>query len=142
MFKPAALCLIAAFALTACGEDDSPNDAFMTQGDAGEDTTTGNDDSTEMDMPGDSSSSSTDTGSDTGSDSSSDSGSDSGTSSDTGGGDCGNGQIDMSEQCDGANLNGFTCEQLGYGGGTLGCDPITCTYDTSNCTAGDGGTSG
>lgn len=55
---------------------------------------------------------------------------------------CGNGKIDPNEQCDGANLNGFTCESLGNAGGTLACDPVTCTFDTSLCDGGGGGTSG
>jgi hypothetical protein len=49
---------------------------------------------------------------------------------------CGNGNIDGSEQCDGANLNGSTCQSLGYGGGTLACSG-TCTYDTSACDSCD-----
>jgi hypothetical protein len=56
---------------------------------------------------------------------------------------CGNGAIDDGEQCDGGNLGGFTCVDLGYSGGTLGCDPVTCTYDASGCTTdNDGGGSG
>ena len=56
---------------------------------------------------------------------------------------CGNGAIDDGEQCDGGNLGGFTCVDLGYSGGTLGCDPVTCTYDASACvTDMDGGGSG
>lgn len=56
---------------------------------------------------------------------------------------CGNGQIDPNEQCDGANLNGFTCESLGNAGGSLGCDPVTCTFDTSLCMGNSSsGTSG
>lgn len=54
---------------------------------------------------------------------------------------CGNGAIDGNEQCDGQNLNGFTCEALGNAGGTLQCDPVTCTFDTQLCEGG-GGTSG
>jgi hypothetical protein len=54
---------------------------------------------------------------------------------------CGNGAIDGNEQCDGANLNGFTCEALGNAGGTLQCDAVTCTFDTQLCEGG-GGTSG
>lgn len=46
---------------------------------------------------------------------------------------CGNGDIDPGEQCDGDNLQGFDCLSLGLGGGRLGCDPITCTFDTSMC---------
>lgn len=59
----------------------------------------------------------------------------------TNGGACGNGSIEGNEQCDGANLNGFTCEALGNAGGTLQCDPMTCTFDTQLCEGG-GGTSG
>lgn len=58
---------------------------------------------------------------------------------------CGNGVIDDGEQCDGGNLGGFTCVDLGYSGGTLGCDPVTCTYDASGCVTdmdGGSGTSG
>ena len=57
---------------------------------------------------------------------------------------CGNGKIDDGEDCDGAMLNGVTCENLGFAGGVLDCDPITCTYETSMCRqpaqAGGGGT--
>jgi hypothetical protein len=52
---------------------------------------------------------------------------------------CGNGIVDPGEQCDGGNLNGFSCVDLGYSGGTLGCDPVTCTYDASSCSTGGGG---
>lgn len=55
---------------------------------------------------------------------------------------CGNNNIDPNEQCDGANLNGFTCESLGNAGGTLACDPVTCTFDTSMCMGNGSGTSG
>ncbi len=58
-------------------------------------------------------------------------------------GGCGDGVINGNEQCDGANLNGFTCEALGNAGGTLQCDPVTCTFDTQMCeVGGSGGTSG
>ena len=50
------------------------------------------------------------------------------------GGSCGDGVVDADEQCDGGDLNGLTCQSLGYDGGTLACDGITCTYDTSGCT--------
>lgn len=62
------------------------------------------------------------------------------TATTTGGGMCGNGTVDTGEQCDSSNLNGFSCVDLGFAGGTLACDPVTCTYDSSNCTTG--GTSG
>lgn len=54
---------------------------------------------------------------------------------------CGNATVDDGEQCDGGNLNGFSCADLGYSGGTLACDPVTCTYDASGC-VNDGGTTG
>lgn len=47
---------------------------------------------------------------------------------------CGNGIIDDGEQCDGGNMGGFDCTSLGYSGGTLGCDSVTCTYDAGGCT--------
>ncbi len=62
----------------------------------------------------------------------------------TGGGNgmCGDGQVAPGEQCDGAMLQGFDCGSLGLGSGTLGCDPMTCTFDTSMCSGGGGGTGG
>ena len=53
--------------------------------------------------------------------------------------------VDLGEQCDGAELGGITCMDLGYNGGELACDPVTCTYDASGCMAGGemgGGTTG
>jgi hypothetical protein len=65
---------------------------------------------------------------------------------DTGVGECGDGVVNVGEQCDGDDLNGFTCADLGYAGGELACDPVTCTYDASNCMTdmegGSGGTTG
>jgi hypothetical protein len=47
---------------------------------------------------------------------------------------CGNNAIDPGEQCDGQILLGQTCQTQGYlGGGTLLCNPSTCTYDVSQC---------
>lgn len=47
---------------------------------------------------------------------------------------CGDGVVEGSEQCDGEDLNGQSCEDVGnYIGGTLGCD-TDCTFDTSLCT--------
>jgi len=54
---------------------------------------------------------------------------------------CGNGIKEASEQCDGADLGGQTCQGLGYVGGTLSCYP-NCTFNTSGCTAGGGGGGG
>ncbi len=50
--------------------------------------------------------------------------------------DCGNGNIDGTEDCDGSNLNGNSCTTIpgGFSGGTLACS-ISCTFDTTNCTA-------
>ena len=46
---------------------------------------------------------------------------------------CGNGAIDGTEQCDGANLNGETCVSQGFaGGGTLTCNG-QCGFNTAQC---------
>lgn len=47
---------------------------------------------------------------------------------------CGNGvvDIDKGESCDGAVLRGWTCEGLGFDGGTLACN-AHCRFDTSGC---------
>ncbi len=47
---------------------------------------------------------------------------------------CGNGVLDDGEDCDGAELDGATCESRGFGGGSLGCTPETCAFDESGCT--------
>lgn len=60
----------------------------------------------------------------------------------TGGSFCGDGIIDPGEQCDGDELQGLSCVDLGYVGGTLLCDPVTCTFDASMCDTGGGGTTG
>ncbi len=51
---------------------------------------------------------------------------------------CGNGVIDAGEQCDGADLQGFDCASLGLNGGTLACDAMMCTFDTSMCSSTTG----
>lgn len=66
----------------------------------------------------------------------------SGPTSDSDAGGCGDGAISPGEQCDGADLQGFTCMSLGLNGGTLACDPVMCTFDTSMCMSTSGGTSG
>ena len=48
---------------------------------------------------------------------------------------CGNGVVETGEACDGGNLNGATCQSLGFSGGTLACSG-SCTFDTSGCTSG------
>lgn len=65
-----------------------------------------------------------------------------GPTDETGGMGCGDAMIMPGEQCDGTELQGFTCESLGLNGGTLSCDPVTCTFDTSMCSSTSGGTSG
>ncbi len=48
---------------------------------------------------------------------------------------CGDGVVQTAagETCDGANLNGTTCQTLGFGTGTVTCTS-TCTLDSSACT--------
>jgi len=46
---------------------------------------------------------------------------------------CGDGVREGSEGCDGADLGGLGCPDLGFDGGALACDP-GCTLDTSSCT--------
>ena len=45
---------------------------------------------------------------------------------------CGDGNIDADEECDGSNLVSTACTSLGYVGGTLSCNAY-CKHDTSNC---------
>ena len=120
-----------------CADDPEPPNAFMTQGNST--TTTSNEDDSDtgapledMPSPGDGD------GDPTGD----------GDGDPTGDGDgdpnpvCGNGLVDDGEQCDGGNLGGFSCTDLGYSGGTLACDPITCTYDASGCVNNTDGNTG
>ncbi len=46
---------------------------------------------------------------------------------------CGNGAVDGPEVCDGAELGGKRCEDLGLGAGTLSCKPNCSELDTSRC---------
>jgi cysteine-rich repeat protein len=48
---------------------------------------------------------------------------------------CGNGVVEGVEECDGANLEGATCESLGYLGGNLSCT-AECVLDKSQCVEG------
>lgn len=48
---------------------------------------------------------------------------------------CNNGTREASEDCDGADLGGRTCANLGYFAGRLACDPTSCTYDVRGCTS-------
>jgi hypothetical protein len=45
---------------------------------------------------------------------------------------CGNGEIDLGEECDGDDFDGQTCKTLGYVKGKLGCNQ--CQFNTSKCT--------
>lgn len=47
---------------------------------------------------------------------------------------CGNNTWESGESCDGPDLNGRTCFDLGFVSGTLACD-FACDFDTSGCTA-------
>jgi hypothetical protein len=47
---------------------------------------------------------------------------------------CGNGKIAPDEDCEPGDLDEETCRGLRFEDGMLGCDPRTCTYDTSMCT--------
>jgi len=46
---------------------------------------------------------------------------------------CGNGTVEAGESCDGANLRGYTCVDLGYAAGTLGCADDCGDFDFSGC---------
>jgi hypothetical protein len=54
---------------------------------------------------------------------------------------CGNNIRELSEQCDGTDLGGATCQSLGYISGTLSCQ-INCTFNVSACVSGGGGGGG
>jgi len=50
---------------------------------------------------------------------------------------CGNDITEQGEICDGADLNGDTCADVGFSGGTLACQGNCLNYDTSNCTSNE-----
>ncbi|MFH2005476.1 MAG: hypothetical protein ABI333_02705 [bacterium] len=45
---------------------------------------------------------------------------------------CGNLEAEWGEECDGADLNGVTCADLGWSGGSLSCS-AGCSFDTGGC---------
>ncbi len=45
---------------------------------------------------------------------------------------CGNGEVEVGEECDSGDLAGWTCESLGYDNGQLHCD-LSCRIDASDC---------
>jgi hypothetical protein len=59
-----------------------------------------------------------------------------------GSGVCGDGVIDLFEDCEGQDLDGATCESFGFLDGALVCDPKACWFDFSGCSGlascGDG----
>ena len=50
---------------------------------------------------------------------------------------CGNDITEQGEICDGIDLNGDTCADVGFSGGTLACQSNCLNYDTSNCTSAE-----
>lgn len=48
---------------------------------------------------------------------------------------CGNDRLEDDEECDGANLAGYSCEILGFNGGVLGCS-FNCKFDLDGCGGG------
>jgi hypothetical protein len=55
---------------------------------------------------------------------------------------CGDGTINGTEDCEGSNLGGATCQTLGFtAGGTLTCAP-GCAFDASGCTCAPASTCG
>ncbi|MCU0652972.1 MAG: hypothetical protein MUD10_01820 [Candidatus Pacebacteria bacterium] len=45
---------------------------------------------------------------------------------------CGNEKVEAGEKCDGANLDGTTCQMLGYAGGNLDCG-VDCAFVVAGC---------
>lgn len=48
---------------------------------------------------------------------------------------CGDSIVETPEECDGLNLNGASCELLGFVGGTLSCS-FVCEFNTTLCVVG------
>ncbi|MFT4282970.1 MAG: hypothetical protein ACMXX6_00940 [Candidatus Woesearchaeota archaeon] len=46
---------------------------------------------------------------------------------------CDNSELDIGEQCQGTNVGGMTCQDLGFSSGDLSCTN-SCTFVTSGCT--------
>ncbi|HAA54434.1 MAG TPA: hypothetical protein DCE42_06740, partial [Myxococcales bacterium] len=51
--------------------------------------------------------------------------------------DCGNGQIDQGEECDGTALDNQTCQTKGFDSGDIKCS-AACKFDTSGCANASG----
>jgi hypothetical protein len=145
------LSLVPAFVLLAACGDDAPNE-FTTASSGADSSGTATDTGAPADLPDETGGQDTTTAGDgDGDPGDGDGDGDTGPGDgdgDTGVGMCGDAAIQIGEQCDGTELNGFTCVDLGYSSGDLACDPVTCTYDASGCMtdmdggSGSGGTSG
>ena len=61
--------------------------------------------------------------------------SDAGPTPDAGGPRCGDGRADPGETCDGPDLGGTTCADVGLGAGTLACNADCRRFDLSGCQA-------
>lgn len=46
---------------------------------------------------------------------------------------CGDNMAEGGEKCDGTDLDGKTCQKLGYFKGTLACTKKVCTFDVTRC---------
>lgn len=55
-----------------------------------------------------------------------------------GGPECGDGVAEADEVCDGEDLDGETCESLGFEGGALRCADNCLEFDTNDCIAAEG----
>ncbi|MCA9653256.1 MAG: lamin tail domain-containing protein [Myxococcales bacterium] len=120
---------------TGSGTTDSGVDSTGTTTDDMGTSSSSEGGATESSSDGGSSSSSSGGMSSSSSDGGMSSSSDGGSSSSSGGPSCGDGVIDMGEDCDGMALGGETCVSQGFVGGMLACDPVSCTFDTSGCTS-------
>lgn len=47
---------------------------------------------------------------------------------------CGNGRLDAGEACDGIEVGGASCQDLGFASGTLGCNASCTAFDMALCT--------
>jgi|GEM_PF-2494854 len=104
----------------------STGDTDATDGTTGDtDSTTGDTDSTTGDTDPTEGDSSSSTGDPTEGESSSSTGDPL---------DCGNGMVEDPEDCDGVQLDGATCESLGFASGDLSCAD-DCSFDTTMCEA-------
>ena len=133
------LSLVPALVLLGACSDDAPNE--FDAGSGADSSGTATDTGTPTDMPETGGESMTTSGDGDG-DPAGDGDGDPAGDGDPTGPVCGNGIVELGEQCDGDDLDGNTCETLGYVGGELLCDPVMCTYDASMCETDMGSTGG